>query len=140
MGGGFEQFGGQWVAQVVPRLPPGQRLPVETQAPTAAVHPPLVLLWTENALVAAAGSVTSAWIDVSARDLLRIGRTSAGGVYAFEIEWSRDGAAVDVTEVVVVGNNTTLEKRVGMAFARFRVRNTDAAAAFTAHRTTVTAR
>ena len=97
----------------------------------------LALAWTDGTLVAASGSVASGWLDVVGANVLRIGRTHAGGAYAFEIDWSRDGVTVDFTEAVTVANNTTVEKPVAMPFARLRVRNTDAVAAFTAHRTTV---
>lgn len=103
----------------------------------------LAELWTDATLIAANANATSAWMDVSTRDELRIGRTTAGGTYAFEVDWARadpGAGAADITEVVVVANNTTVNKPVGMAWARFRARNTDAVTAFTAHRTVVSGR
>ena len=100
----------------------------------------LALLWTNATLLGTNGSAASEWIAVAQYDVLRIGRTSAGGTYAFEVDWSRDGVTSDLTEVVAVGNNITVEKPVGAAFARFRARNTDAVSAFSAHRTNVYAR
>lgn len=98
---------------------------------------PTALLWSTGVLVAASGSVDSGWVDVSAIDEIVIGKTSAGGVYVFEIDWSRDGATVDFTEVVSVADKTSVTKDVAGLWALFRVRNTDAVAAFTAHRTNV---
>lgn len=102
---------------------------------------PLALLHTTGTLLAGTTAEASAWFDVRTYDVLRIMRTSTGGVYVFEIDWSRTGVAedIDLTEVVTVANNTSVEKPIGALFARFRVRNTDALA-FTAHRTSVHAR
>ena len=97
----------------------------------------LSLLWTDGSLIAAGGSVASGWVSVATYDVLRIGRTTTGGTYAFEVDWSRDGITVDFTETVAVANNTTVEKPTAGIHARLRVRNTDAVTAFTAHRTTV---
>lgn len=97
------------------------------------------MLFTSNTLLAAGGSSVSAWFDIQALGItaLFLGRSAAGGVYVLEVDWSRDGVAVDVTEAVTPGNNATLKKEPGMRHCRFRVRNTDAVVAFTAHRTTV---
>lgn len=117
-------------------------LPTDVRSSVAATTS-LVELWTDNTLLAATANATSAWMDVSARAELRIGRTAAGGTYAFEVDWARanpGAGAADITEVVVVANNTTVVKPVGMAWARFRARNTDAVTAFTAHRTVVSGR
>ncbi len=108
--------------------------PVQTRSPA------LALLFTSGDLLAAGAAAASGFVDVSAVDQLVIGRTAAGGAYAFEVDWSRDGAAVDFTEVVAVAQATTTTKKVATAFARFRVRNTDGVAAFTAHRTNVAGR
>lgn len=101
----------------------------------------LALLWTTGALLAGGDNAVSGWLNVSDRNVLRIGRTSSGSPgYAFEIDWSRDGVAVDFAETVAVADNTTIEKPIASLFARLRVRNTDAVAAFTAHRTVVVTR
>lgn len=100
----------------------------------------LNVLHSDGTLVAAAGASVSGWQDVSNFDVITISRTAAGGVYAFEIEWSRNRSVVDVTEVVTVGNNGRVDIKPAAPFARFRVRNTDAVTAFTAHRTNVVAK
>lgn len=109
-----------------------------TRIPSLATGPtPLQVLWSDGSLVAGGANVASGWIDCTNLDSLRLLRTSAGGAYALEVDWSRDGAAVDVTQVLALNNNNSGELAVAAKFARFRVRNTDAVAAFTAHRTTV---
>lgn len=105
-----------------------------------AARPSLREVWTSGVLVAAAGSDVSGWVDVRQHDALRIARTHAGGAYALEVDWSRDGVAVDVTQALTVANNASAEVLVAAPFARLRVRNTDGVAAFTAHRTIVHAR
>lgn len=95
------------------------------------------LLWTDSTLVAALGNKLSDWINVAGQETLRISRNVAGGAYAFEIEWSRDGVTIDFTEVVVTTEDDSVEQPVAAEFARFKVRNTDVALAFTAHRTNV---
>lgn len=117
------------------------------------VQPPLTLLHTTGTLLAgnanesppvnrvagAAGAATNAngFIDVSKQRKLLLMRNHAGGVYALDLEWSRDGAVVDIVETVAVANNTSLDKWVAAVWVRPRVRNTDATVAFTAHRTTI---
>lgn len=104
---------------------------------TSRVLAPLQLLLTADSLLTAGAAEASGWVDLANVEHLRIGRSSTGGVYVFEIDWSTDGAVADFTETVAVANNGTTEKPVAARFARFRVRNTDAVAAFTSHRTTV---
>lgn len=94
-------------------------------------------IFTSGTLIAANASVQSAFISVTLLDRLRVSRTSVAGAYAFEIDWSRDGVAVDLTQAVAVNNNAGVEVLVFLPFVRFRVRNTDALAAFTSHRTNV---
>lgn len=109
-----------------------------SRTPSLALPPAeMVSLWTNNTLVAANGNVASGFISVSTLDRLRISRTSAAGAYALEIDWSRDGVAVDITQTIAVNNNSGLEVQVFLPFIRVRVRNTDALAAFTSHRTNV---
>lgn len=103
---------------------------------TVATPPAISQLWTSGTLVAGLGNDTSAWVNVETFNFLLLSRAVTGGVYAFEVEWSRDGVAVDIIEALVVANNVSLEKRVAAKFARFRVKNTDALP-FTAHRTNV---
>ena len=101
--------------------------------------PDFDVLWTDATLVAAGGQVQSGWIRVAGNEFLAISRNQAGGTYAFEIDWSRDeGATIDYTESVATTEDDVVRQDVAMPWARFRVRNTGAAA-FTAHRTTVSA-
>jgi hypothetical protein len=86
-----------------------------------------------------AGGNAGGFFDVASRARLFLGRASTGGAYQLDLEWSRDGATIDLTETVAVGDATTVGKEVAMPFVRVRVRNTGGTA-FTAHRTTVTAR
>jgi hypothetical protein len=99
-----------------------------------------ITVWSDNTLIAANGSVQSGFADVSVAEELRIMRTATAGTYAFEIDWSRDGVAVDLTETVSVPNQGRATVRPSAPYARFRVKNTDAVLPFTAHRTTVFAR
>ena len=97
------------------------------------------LLLYSDTLLAAGGSAVSGWIDLQTAGVtaIRPTRTSTGGTYALEIDWSRDGVTADITETVTVGNNVSVEKKAPMRYARVRARNTDAVAAFTVHRTVV---
>lgn len=103
----------------------------------APVALPLQEIWTVGALVAAGANVQSGWVDVRTLARLLVSRMATSGVYNLDIEWSRDGATVDITQVLAVGNNGGVQLDVLASFVRFRVRNTDALAAFTAHRTNV---
>lgn len=103
------------------------------------MSPDIDTIWSDGTLVAASGNVQSGWISVRGAERLKISRNHAGGVYAFEIDWSRDGATADFTESVATTEDDQVEQPVAMEWARFRVRNTDAVNAFTAHRTTVAA-
>lgn len=97
-------------------------------------------LWSSSTLVAAASSVVSGWVDISSLDKLLVMKSSAGGVYVFEVDWSRDGVAVDIVEIVTVAEDTSIVKSAASMFARFRVKNTDAVVAFTQHLTVVNGR
>lgn len=108
--------------------------------PTDVLIDPLVLSWSDGTLLAATAAVDSGFIDLADRDSVRVVRTATAGTYALEIDWSRDGVAVDVVETVTPVNNTSAKINVATRFARFRVRNTHATDAFTAHRTTISAR
>lgn len=101
--------------------------------------PELDVLWSDGTLVAAAASAQSGWINVAGQEELVISRNQAGGTYAFEIDWSRDGATVDFTEAVTTTEDDQVNQPVALPWARFRVRNTDGVNGFTAHRTTVAA-
>ncbi len=94
-------------------------------------------LWTNDTLLAASTSTASGWIDVSQYDLLRIGRKMTGGTYSFEIDWSHDGSTVAVAATVAGTPPAVTEVPVYARFARFRVYNTNATTAFTAHHTFV---
>lgn len=112
-----------------------------TRIPSIPTGPtPLQVMWSSGSLVAGGAAVDSGWVDLTNLDSLRLMRAHAGGTYVLEVDWSRDGAAVDITQVLALNNNTTGELAVAARFARFRVRNSDALNAFTSHRTTVHAR
>lgn len=110
---------------------------VQGTVPVSSTPTALQLLHTSGTPLAVASSEESAWVNVETVAHLFISRATTGGTYGFEVDWSRDGVAVDLTEVVTVADDTSVERRVAAKFARFRVRNTDAAVAFTAHRTNV---
>lgn len=98
---------------------------------------PLVEVWTDGTLVGPNGNKLSSWAEVGTMDKLRISRVSTGGTYVLEIHWSRDGVSVDVTQNLNIANNSGDEVLVFAPFVRFQVRNTDALAAFSSHRTNV---
>lgn len=105
------------------------------------VQTPMVILGTLATNLAAGANeiVAGGFFDVASRARLFLGRTSTGGAYQLDLEWSRDGATIDLTETVAIGDATTVGKEAAMPYVRVRVRNTGGTA-FTAHRTTVTAR
>lgn len=111
-------------------------LPVSTPPPVFS------LVFTDATLIAAASSVVSGWFDLESAGarFLHMLRASTGGTYALEVDWSRDGAAVDVTEALTPANNASITKDAVTRYCRIRIRNTDGVAAFTAHRSTITAR
>lgn len=97
-------------------------------------------LWSSNTLLAISSEAVSGWVDVSRLDQLMIMKSSTGGTYSFEVDWSRDGVTVDIVEIVAVTEDTSVVKSVASLFVRLRVRNTSGAAAFTEHLTVVNAR
>jgi len=97
------------------------------------------IAWTDTTNVAFGGQVQSAIMDVSQYEDIVIGRTATGGTYQFEIDWYlADLTTLLMTEIVVVANATTVFKYLAAPAARFRVKNTDGAVNFSAHRTFVT--
>lgn len=94
-------------------------------------------IWSDGTLLAAGGAVASPWVDLRGFDSLVISRNQVGGTYAFEVDWSRDGATVDLTEAVATVEDDQVAQPIAATYGRFRVRNTDAVNAFTAHRTNV---
>lgn len=97
-----------------------------------------VIAWNDATLVAFGANVASSFVNLLYYEDMLVGRTATGGTYAFEIDWSADGTTVLITEVFVVANNTTLRIPTAAPYARFRVKNTDGAVNFSAHRTFVT--
>lgn len=97
----------------------------------------MVELWSSGALLAAATSTTSGWVDIGKQTPdMEVTRTSTGGTYAFEVDWSRDGGATTVATDVITTVVDSPAVITGKArWARLRVRNTHATAAFTAHNT-----
>lgn len=100
----------------------------------------LTLQWTDGTLLAASGSASSGWLSVDTKDKLHIIRTHAGGTYALEIEWSRDGSTTDITETVTTTNDARTSVEVAAPYAKVTVKETGGTTAFTTHRTTVYAR
>jgi hypothetical protein len=94
---------------------------------------------SDTALLAAGGSSVSAWFDISRHAaFLGITRTSTGGTYVLEIDWSRDGGATTLTTDTINTNPGTYTEVTPKArWFRSRVRNTHGSLAFTAHSTTV---
>lgn len=99
-------------------------------------------LFTTDALLVAGENEVSGWLDFQTLNIqtLLITRTATLGAYALEVDWSADGVAVDVVEVIPVANDTSVAKTIAARYGRVRVRNTDAETAFTAHHTVVTGR
>lgn len=100
----------------------------------------MVQTYSTTALVAASSNVQSGWIDIGKQTPdTEVTRTATGGTYALEVDWSRDNGATtlstDTTLTPADGATTVI---IGKArWVRFRVRNTHAVTAFTAHDTTV---
>lgn len=105
-----------------------------------AAAAPLRELLRNTTLIAGSGNFTSGWFDLSDVENLIAIRNSASGAYALEIDWSSDAAVVDIVETIVLNNNSRIVIPVATEFARIRIRNTDAALAFTAHTTVVNGR
>lgn len=97
-------------------------------------------LWEDGTLLLASADVDSDFMDVSDFTGLVLSKTSTGGTYAFEIDWSSDGVTTDTTETVSVTQNDQVEQPIANKFARFRVKETGGSAPFTVHKTTVNGR
>lgn len=99
----------------------------------------LVDQWSSTALVAALGNTQSAWQDIgkSTPDP-EVTRTVTGGTYVFEVDWSRDGGSTVLsTDTITTADGVATSFTAKARWARFRVRNTHATLAFTAHSTVV---
>ena len=94
-------------------------------------------LWETATAVGTTSQVESGFIDTSRYNKVTISRKATGGVYVFEIDWSNDGVTADVTETVTTTNNDQVDQPVANRYAKFRVKNTDGAVAFTNHKTSV---
>lgn len=99
-----------------------------------------ITLLADSTLIAAGESVESPWFDFKTLNLssLFITRSSTPDIYVFEIDWSDDGIAARVTEVVTIVNNTSVSKTVAARYGKLRIRNTDTVASFMVHTTIVT--
>jgi hypothetical protein len=95
-----------------------------------------VEIWSDGSLVGAGASVDSGWKAVATFADIMISRQCAGGVYAFEIEWSREGSKLVFSETVATSEDAPVFKDIAAPFARFRIRNAGPHS-FTAHRTSV---
>lgn len=98
-----------------------------------------IQLFSSTALVAALGNVVSGWFDIGKQTPnIEVLQTSTGGTYAFEVDWSRDGGSTTAsTDTVTTTPGTTTVATSKARWARFRVRNTHATVAFSAHSTVV---
>lgn len=96
---------------------------------------------SNSTLIAAGGSAVSAWQDIGRHSaFLSILRTSTGGTYAVEIDWSRDGGATtQTTDTVTTSPGVAAETPARARWFRSRIRNTHGSLAFTAHSTQVSA-
>jgi len=99
----------------------------------------MVPLWTDTTLVAALGNSVSTWFDIGKQTpVTEVTRTNTGGTYVFEVDWSRDGGSTTMTTDTITTTAGAPAQITGKArWCRFRVRNTHATNAFTAHTTTV---
>jgi hypothetical protein len=99
----------------------------------------MVTLWADTTLVGALSQVQSGWFDIGKQTpMTEVTRTNTGGTYAFEVDWSRDGGSSTMTMdtiTTVAGEATPITGKA--RWCRFRVRNTHATVAFSAHSTTV---
>jgi hypothetical protein len=97
--------------------------------------------WSDTALLAAGGSSVSAWFDISRKAAFLVGtRTSTGGTYVLEIDWSRDGGATTLTtDTITTSPGVPIEIPTKARWFRSRVRNTHGSLSFTAHNTVVAA-
>lgn len=97
----------------------------------------LVEVWSSTALLAAASSTESAWLDIGKQTPdLEVTRTNTGGTYVLEADWSRDDGAATMTTDTISTTAGEPAVIIGKArWVRLRVRNTHATAAFTAHST-----
>lgn len=96
-------------------------------------------IWSNTANVAALSQVQSGWVDIGKRaPMIDIIRTSTGGTYVFEIDWSRDGGSTTLTtDTVTITAATYTEVTSKARWCRLRVKNTHATVAFSAHSTAV---
>jgi len=99
----------------------------------------LVDQWSSTALVAALGTTVSGWQDIGKQTPhMEVTRTVTGGTYVLEVDWSRDGGSTTLTTDTITTTNGETSSITGKArWARFRVRNTHATVAFSAHSTVI---
>lgn len=100
---------------------------------------PITEFWFTSTLVAALANVESGagFGFFQKNENFYIAKVNVAGTYVLEIDWSRDGSGVHVTETVTISDNVPIVKPVALPFAKFRVKNTHATNAFTTHRTYV---
>jgi len=97
-----------------------------------------IVAFNDATNIAFGAQVQSAIIDVSQYEDMVVGRSATGGTYAFEIDWyAADGTTLLLTEAITTVNATTKQVLTAAPMARFRVKNTDGAVNFSAHRTWV---
>lgn len=91
-----------------------------------------------TSLVGTGGSDASQFLNISGSNSLFIYRTSTGGTYALEADWSRDGTTSLFTETLttVSGGRSNVVATIS-PYVKLRVRNTHSTDAFTNHETVV---
>lgn len=102
----------------------------------------LVGLFSDSTLIAATEHVESEWLDFRTLGVttLLVARTATPDTYGFEIDWSDDGITADVTEALVVANDTSVSKTIATRYGMLRILNTDDTDPFTVHTTVVSGR
>jgi hypothetical protein len=100
----------------------------------------MLSIWSDTTLVVALSNSASGWIDIGRRcPYLEVIRSSTGGTYAFEIDWSTDGGSTTLTTDTITTTAATFANIPPKArWCRCRARNTHATLPFTVHSTVVT--
>ena len=99
------------------------------------------VLWSDTSLVAALSQVESGWFKIGRQGQIDILRSNTGGTYVFELDWSADGgSSVQTTDTITTtasAYSDPNQARFPARWVKFRVKNTHATNAFTAHSTSV---
>ena len=95
-------------------------------------------VFSSTALIAALSQVESGWLDNGRHGgPYELVRTSTGGTYVFEVDWSNNASTVIGTDTIVANpGEITLFPSNGR-WGRMRIKNTHGTVAFSAHNTKV---